>query len=150
MHGSILILAKKKAAGPEGYFDPMAEPGAVGQSAFELSNGGEGEGEEPEEDDMMESESEDADADETAMVHGNLYSLAEKAQSLCDMVSDGRELPEWVREKIAVADAYIDSVHDYLSYNPRAGAPMMEHMGSAPAKAKRPFPGFGPKKEMKY
>ena len=145
MHGSILILAKKKAAGPDGYFDPMAEHGAPGGAMFEMANGG---SEEPEEDDMSESESEDADADETSMVHGNLYSLAEKAQGLCDMVADGRELPEWVREKIAVADAYIDSVHDYLSYNPEGRAPEMEPE-EAP-KAKKPFPGFGLKKEMKY
>lgn len=38
MHGSILILAKKKAAGPGGYFDPMAEgaPMAMGPMVFEM------------------------------------------------------------------------------------------------------------------
>jgi hypothetical protein len=47
MHGSILILAKKKAAGPGGYFDAMesAAPMAMGPMVFEM---GEEEGEEME------------------------------------------------------------------------------------------------------
>ena len=39
MHGAILVLAKKKAAGPGGYFDPMAEKPemAQGPMMFQVS-----------------------------------------------------------------------------------------------------------------
>ena len=39
MHGSILVLAKKKAAGPGGYFDPMQGPApmAMGPMVFQVS-----------------------------------------------------------------------------------------------------------------
>lgn len=47
MHGSILILAKKKAAGPGGYFDPMESmsdmPVAMGPAVFEMAEGQEDE-----------------------------------------------------------------------------------------------------------
>lgn len=51
MHGSILILAKKKAAGPGGYFDPMAEgaPMAMGPMVFEMGEKEEDEGTDEEE-----------------------------------------------------------------------------------------------------
>lgn len=51
MHGSILILAKKKAAGPGGYFDPMAGMGdmplAMGPAVFEMAEGQEDENTDP-------------------------------------------------------------------------------------------------------
>ena len=49
MHGSILILAKKKAAGPGGYFDPMMseEPLAMGPAVFEMAEGQEDENTDP-------------------------------------------------------------------------------------------------------
>lgn len=51
MHGSILILAKKKAAGPGGYFDPMAgmdeAPIAMGPAVFEMAEGQEDESTDP-------------------------------------------------------------------------------------------------------
>lgn len=48
---SILILAKKKAAGPGGFFDPMAEHAgmAMGPMMFEMSAEEEDEGDEPSE-----------------------------------------------------------------------------------------------------
>ncbi len=60
---------------------------------------------------------EDSDAyEESGMIKSNLYSIASKAQSLHDMVEDGDDLPEWVQEKIAVCDEYIDVIQDYLKY----------------------------------
>lgn len=46
---SILIIAKKKAAGPGGFFDPMAEHAgmAMGPMMFEMSAEEEDEGDEP-------------------------------------------------------------------------------------------------------
>ena len=60
---------------------------------------------------------EDSDAyEESGMIKSNLYSIASKAQSLHDMVEDGDDLPEWVQEKIAVCDEYMDVIQDYLKY----------------------------------
>lgn len=60
---------------------------------------------------------EDSDAyEESGMIKSNLYSITTKAQSLHDMVEDGDDLPEWVQEKIAVCDEYMDVIQDYLKY----------------------------------
>jgi hypothetical protein len=66
---------------------------------------------------------EDSDPHEEAgMIKSNLYSITSKAQSLHDMVGDSDDLPEWVQEKIAVCDEYMDVIHDYLKYEyKRAG-----------------------------
>lgn len=65
---------------------------------------------------------EDSDPHEEAgMIKSNLSSIASKAQSLHDMVGDTDDLPEWVQEKIAVADEMIDVIHDYLSYEYKRG-----------------------------
>lgn len=54
--------------------------------------------------------------EEAGMIKSNLGSIASKAQSLHDMIGDSDDLPEWVQEKIAVADEMIDTISDYLSY----------------------------------
>lgn len=54
--------------------------------------------------------------EESGMIKSNLYSMASKAQSLHDMIQNGDDLPEWVQEKIAVADEMIDVIYDYLKY----------------------------------
>lgn len=54
--------------------------------------------------------------EQTGMIKSNLFSMASKAQSLHDMISDTDSLPDWVQEKIAVADSMIDVVSDYLKY----------------------------------
>lgn len=60
---------------------------------------------------------EDSDPHEEAgMIKSNLFSIASKAQSLHDMIGDADDLPEWVQEKIAVCDEYIDVINDYLKY----------------------------------
>ena len=58
---------------------------------------------------------EDSDSyEESSMIKNNLYNLATQAQELHDAVGDGDDLPEWVQEKIAVAEAMVDAVYDYL------------------------------------
>ena len=65
---------------------------------------------------------EDSDPHEEAgMIKSNLYSISSKAQSLHDMVGDTDDLPEWVQEKIAVCDEYMDVIHDYLKYEYKQG-----------------------------
>lgn len=54
--------------------------------------------------------------EEAGMIKSNLQSIASKAQSLHDTIGDSDDLPEWVQEKIAVADEMIDTISDYLSY----------------------------------
>jgi hypothetical protein len=54
--------------------------------------------------------------EQVGMIKSNLYSIASKAQSLHDKIGDTDELPEWVQEKIAVADNMIDTISDYLGY----------------------------------
>lgn len=58
---------------------------------------------------------EDSDShEESSMIKNNLYNLVSNAQELHDALEDGDDLPEWVQEKIAVAEAMIDAVYDYL------------------------------------
>ena len=54
--------------------------------------------------------------EQAGMIKSNLQSIASKAQSLHDMIGDMDQLPEWVQEKIAVADEMIDTISDYLGY----------------------------------
>jgi hypothetical protein len=54
--------------------------------------------------------------EQAGMIKSNLYSIASKAQSLHDTIGDMDQLPEWVQEKIAVADEMIDVISDYLKY----------------------------------
>ena len=59
------------------------------------------------------------DGEQAGMIKSNLYSISSKAQSLHDMIGDTDKLPEWVQEKIAVADEMIDTIKDYLEYEYR-------------------------------
>jgi hypothetical protein len=54
--------------------------------------------------------------EQAGMIKSNLQSIASKAQSLHDTIGDMDQLPEWVQEKIAVADEMIDVITDYLKY----------------------------------
>lgn len=56
-------------------------------------------------------------AEETEMVSGNLRSLADKAGELAELMEGSDMIEEWVQEKVAVAEAMIDSLYDYLKYN---------------------------------
>lgn len=53
---------------------------------------------------------------DAGMARGQLFRTAQKAQSLFDRLSDEDTLPEWVQYKIAMANEYISTAEDYLSY----------------------------------
>lgn len=143
MHGaaSILILAKKKAAGPGGFFDPMSEDAGMAMGPMDaempkngmFDNGGE------------EGESENGgDEESIQMLRANLQSTMSKARSVYDMV-EGCEVPEWVKQKITLCDSYMDSVYDYLKFNPELGGePTEEEEPPVPAKAMAAPPKKGP------
>lgn len=57
--------------------------------------------------------------EEVGMIKSNLFSIASKAQRLHDAIGDADDLPEWVQEKIAIVDAMIDVMTDYLAYEYR-------------------------------
>ena len=146
MHGSILILAKKKAAGPGGYFDPMAAPMemAQGPMMFEMSK---------EDEDTDEQEMEASGKPELAKMDfrtaaGKLREIAmqleqssvkhAKQASSLNAIADGKSAPTEVEAEEEEED---EGESEDM-------APAME---AKPAlKAKKPFPGFLPKKAMKY
>ena len=136
MHGSILVLAKKKAAGPGGYFDPMAEhagaPMAMGPMVFQVSE--ESETEEPEEEGEYDVKT--ADKAKGAPV-------ADLKTIIADLKAAAMKL-----DKIAMGGGELGAEDEPSEEEPMAEEPMAE---AKPApKAKKPFPGFGAKKEMKY
>ena len=61
------------------------------------------------------------DYEQAGMIKSNLYSIATKSQSMHDMIGDSDKLPEWIQEKIAVCDEYMDVIHDYLKYEYKRG-----------------------------
>lgn len=61
------------------------------------------------------------DGEQAGMIKSNLYSITTKAQSMHDMIGDTDQLPEWIQEKIAVCDEYMDVIHDYLKYEYKRG-----------------------------
>jgi len=123
MHGSILILAKKKAAGPGGYFDPMAEgaPMAMGPMVFEMGapemekEEGEGEDEGTDEEEMSASvKPRLANMDFRSAV-GKLREIADqleqssvkhaKQASTLSAIADGKMEPEEPTEEVAAPKA---------------------------------------------
>lgn len=54
--------------------------------------------------------------EEAEMVLANLRQIAAQAKELHDLMLDVDDVEEWVQEKIAVASAMIDSIHNYLKY----------------------------------
>jgi hypothetical protein len=53
---------------------------------------------------------------ESDMIRSNLFTVAQKAYELHDLIGERDDLPEWVQEKIAVVDSMMGSVFDYLMY----------------------------------
>lgn len=137
MHGSILILAKKKAAGPGGYFDPMAEmPGmAQGPMMFEMSK----ESEDTEEEEMPKT-LDKAKGSPSLDLREVIKSLKEAAMKLENLnVGEPTE---------AEAEEEEEDEGEESEEEPEAE---MEAKAEKPApKSKKPFPGFLPKKAMKY
>jgi len=58
----------------------------------------------------------DDDQGEKSMIMANLARLSDKANELRKIAADIDDNEEWVQEKIAVASAMIDSIHNYLKY----------------------------------
>ena len=129
MHGSILVIAKKKAAGPGAYFDPMGEHQGAGM--FEMANGEEECCDEPEMGSSMEGKD----------VRDIVANLRAAAQRLEDMSSgeseDGGEEEGEDEGEDEGPDEGPDVEEESAKEEPKA-------------KTKKPFPGFGSKKEMKY
>ena len=131
MHGSILVLAKKKAAGPGGYFDPMQEsaPMAMGPMVFQVSEGAE----------MPEGEDEDEKGEYDVPT-------ADKAKG-----SPSMDLKSIIADLKAAAmklDQLAMTGELGTEDEPTGEEPMPE---AAPTpKANKPVPSFLQKKEMKY
>ena len=134
MHGTILVLAKKKAAGPGGYFDPMQGPApmAMGPMVFEMSkdNGENGEDE--------EEESGEYDVPTADMAKGS------PSMDLKSIIADLKKAAAKL-DQIAMSGGEMESEDE-----PTGEEPMPEAEAKPAPKAKKPFPGFGVKKEMKY
>jgi len=128
MHGSILVLAKKKAAGPGGYFDPMegAAPMAMGPMVFQVSE--ESETEEPEEEGEYDVKTADKAKGSPSMDLKSIIADLKAAAMKLDQIAMTGEL----------------GAED----EPTGEEPMAEE---APApKAKKAVPAFLKKTEMKY
>jgi hypothetical protein len=52
--------------------------------------------------------------DEAGMAQSNLHTIARATQNLIDSIDDKENLPEWVQEKIAKAEAMMTTARDYL------------------------------------
>ena len=133
MHGSILILAKKKAAGPGGYFDPMAEmPGlAQGPMMFEMSK----EAEDTDEEEMPKT-LDKAKGSPSLDLREVIKSLKEAAMKLENLNVD--------------APTEVEAEEEEESESEEEPEAEMEAKAEPKAKTKKPFPGFLPKKAMKY
>lgn len=70
------------------------------------------------------------DGGSAAMARGQLFTAAQKAQSLYDRLTDEDEIPEWVQSKINTVDDYMSSIEDYLGYKMHrhdSGDPLPAH-----------------------
>ena len=54
--------------------------------------------------------------EETGMIKSNLSSISKKALELNEILGEKDNLPEWIQEKIAVCDEYMDVIYDYVKY----------------------------------
>jgi len=130
MHGSILVLAKKKAAGPGGYFDPMegSAPMAMGPMVFQVSE--ESETEEPEEKGEYDVKTADKAKGSPSM---DLKSI------IADLKATAMKL-----DQIAMTGEL--GAED----EPSEEEPMAEEAQAPAPKAKKAVPAFLKKTEMKY
>ena len=136
MHGSILILAKKKAAGPGGYFDPMAEAPAMGQGPM-----------------MFEMSQEDEGTDEQEMPKTLDMAKGSPSLDLREVIKSLKEAAMKLENLNVGEPAEAEEEDDSESEDEGESedmAPEMEAKAAPKPKAKKPFPGFLPKKVMKY
>lgn len=54
--------------------------------------------------------------EQVGMIRSNLYSIFTKANSMYDMIGENDKLPEWLQEKIAVAENMVGTTYDYLKH----------------------------------
>jgi hypothetical protein len=140
MHGSILILAKKKAAGPGGYFDPMAAAPAMAQGPMMFEMAQEDEGTDEQE---MPKTLDMAKGSPSLDLREVIKSLKEAAMKLENLnVGEPTEVEAEEEEE--------DESEDEGESESEDEAPAMEAKAAPKPKAKKPFPGFLPKKVMKY
>lgn len=66
--------------------------------------------------DASDSHWDHSDQGEKGMILANLAKMSDKALELRDLAAGVSDNEEWVQEKIAVASAMIDSIHNYLKY----------------------------------
>jgi hypothetical protein len=138
MHGSILILAKKKAAGPGGYFDPMAEAPAMAQGPM-----------------MFEMAQEDEDTDEQEMPKTLDKAKGSPSVDVREVIKSLKEAAMKLEQLDVNAPTEVeaeeeDEDEDEGESESEDMAPEMEAKAAPKPKAKKPFPGFLPKKVMKY
>jgi hypothetical protein len=148
MHGSILILAKKKAAGPGGYFDPMAAPMdmAQGPMMFEMAQ----EDEDTDEQEMEASGKPELSKMDFRTAAGKLREIAmQLEQSSVKHAQQASSLNAIAGGKSAPTEAE-EEEEDEDEGESEDMAPAMEAKAAPKPKAKKPFPGFLPKKVMKY
>jgi len=147
MYGSILVLAKKKAAGPGAYFDPMGEHGgmASGPMMFEMAQ--EEGGEEEDED-----EGEEMQASTKPQLSGmNFREAADKLREIADALQASSVKHAGQAKTLNdIADQGDEGEDEGEDEGPEEGPDVEEEEEAPKAKTKKPFPGFGSKKEMKY
>jgi len=52
--------------------------------------------------------------DESGMAQNSLHTIHRAAVGLSKLIKDGENLPEWVQEKLSIAEDYMQTVWDYL------------------------------------
>jgi len=135
MHGSILVLAKKKAAGPGGYFDPMQEsaPMAMGPMVFQVSEGAE----------APEAEGEDEDEKGEYDVPTADKAKGSPSMDLKSIIADLKAAAMKLDQLAMTGELGAED-------EPTGEEPMPEAEAKPAPKAKKPVPSFLQKKEMKY
>jgi hypothetical protein len=132
MHGSILSLAKKKAAGPGGYFDPMAAPMEMAQGPM-----------------MFEMAQEDEDTDEQEMPKTLDKAKGSPSLDVREVIKSLKEAAMKL-EQLDVGGPTEVEAEEVEDEDEDEGEEMEAEAEAKPApkpapKAKKPFPGFLPK-----
>lgn len=99
--------APKKKGRPAGSKRALGAKGPSGQSKLLKGKGGLKE----QDIDVVDRGEYDREGD---MAHGQLHTLKDAAEELCNLVSPDQNLPEWVQSKITKAMDYLDTARDYI------------------------------------
>lgn len=132
MHGSILVIAKKKAAGPGGYFDPMGEAPVMGAGPMMFE--------------MVQDEDTSEEPMEAPVVRGGM-----EGKDVRDIIADLRAAAQRLEDMSSGEGEEEEDADEGPDAEEGPDVEEEEEPEEKPkAKTKKPFPGFGPKKEMKY